>query len=341
MHVPLRAILSSFAFLALSLTVASCGGEDDAARPTTAAQTTASAETPEDASFTTGPAKTTDPGLIDCGSGSRVSAVGEITATDGTVWTVPAATNFTTGPKAPDLYNDCAGTTRSGVSDLDLASLPLADAGGTEEFTAYVFADNYFELYVNGALIAVDPVPFTPFNSNVIRFTASRPLTLAVMGVDWEENLGLGSEAGRGSSDTPGDAGVVLHVQDASGKTVAISDTNWKAQTFYTSPLSDISCLKVSGTSRDSSACRTEATNDGAGYSAAHWPIPDGWMNPDYDDTTWPSAVAYRNDTVGVNDKPGYTNFPDVFDAPEADASFIWSSNLVLDNLVLLRRTIE
>lgn len=65
------------------------------------------------------------------------------------------------------------------------------DTGGGEEFVAFLFADNYFELYVNGELLAIDPVPFTPFNSNVIRFTADRPATIAVMMVDWEENLGL------------------------------------------------------------------------------------------------------------------------------------------------------
>lgn len=34
-------------------------------------------------------------------------------------------------------------------------------------------------------------------------------------------------------------------------------------------------------------------------------------------------------------------NFRDVFDDPAVDADFIWSSNLVLDNLVLMRRTVE
>lgn len=46
----------------------------------------------------------------------------------------------------------------------------IADAGGIEEFTTDIFADNYFELYVNGQLIAIDPVPFTKFNANLVRF---------------------------------------------------------------------------------------------------------------------------------------------------------------------------
>jgi hypothetical protein len=64
-------------------------------------------------------------------------------------------------------------------------------------------------------------------------------------------------------------------------------------------------------------------------------------MAADFDDSSWPAAATYSNDTVGVDNKPGYTNFTDVFDAPDSDAQFIWSSNLVLDNLVLLRKIIE
>ncbi len=150
--------------------------------------------TAKDASYSTGLAQETQAGLVDCGSGSRISAVGTITSNDGKAWTVPAKTHFDTAPKATDLHNECGGETLANLEALDLASVPLMDAGGNEEFTFYIFADNYFELYVNGKLLAVDPVPFTPFNSNVVRFKASRPVTIALMGVDWEENPGIGSE---------------------------------------------------------------------------------------------------------------------------------------------------
>jgi hypothetical protein len=295
----------------------------------------------QEASFTVGPATTLLEGLIDCGRGSRPSAVGEISSEDGKTWTVPAATNFQSGPKAMDLYNACADVEPAALSNVDIEAITSIDAGGNEEFLAYIFADNYFELYINGELIAVDPVPFTPFNSNVIRFTAERPVSLAVLGVDWEENLALGSEAGRGSPYATGDAGLVMHIQDAAGSTVAITDSSWRAQTFYTSPLKDRDCLVLDKQIRDSSACDTSASADGSAYSAAFWDIPDAWMQPDFDDTAWPQAIEYSNDTVGVNNKPAYTNFTDVFDSPAADASFIWSSNLVLDNLVLFRAVID
>lgn len=295
----------------------------------------------QEATFTTGLATEINPGLFDCGPGTRASAVGEITSDDGTVWTVPAATNYGTAPFAADLFNECGGDQFGSSADIDLDSVPLMDVGGSEEFTAYIFADNYFELYVNGKLVAIDEVPFTKFNSNVVRFAADRPVTLAVMMVDWEENLGLGSENNLGKAFHPGDGGLVAHVQDASGQTVAITDDTWRAQTFYTSPLNDRNCLVVDGQFRDSSACSEEGVDDATGYLAAHWAVSSDWMMPSFDDSVWPSAVTFSNDTVGVKNKKAFTNFEDLFDTPGADAEFIWSSNLVLDNPVLLRKTVE
>lgn len=55
----------------------------------------------------------------------------------------------------------------------------------------------------------------------------------------------------------------------------------------------------------------------------------------------WPIATTFSNSTVGVDGKSSYTKFTDIFDNSSNDARFIWSSNLLLDNLVLLRKKIE
>lgn len=159
--------------------------------------------------------------------------------------------------------------------------------------------------------------------------------------VDWEENLGLGSEKGRGFTYSPGDGGLTMLVTDRAGEVVALTDETWRAQTFYTGPLIDADCININGPVRDSSTCDIPRSNDGTAYMAAHWEVPADWFAPEFDDSAWPQATTYDNDTVGVDGKPSFTNFPDLFDRAGADAQFIWSSNLVLDNLVLLRRTID
>jgi len=105
--------------------------------------------------------------VIDCGARTRPSAVSEITTEDGTVRTVPAATLFLTATKAPNLFNGCSGIEPNSLSDIDIAAIESMDAGGSEEFVAFIFADNYYELYVNGQLIAVDPVVSTPLTQTL------------------------------------------------------------------------------------------------------------------------------------------------------------------------------
>ncbi|MDO6765186.1 hypothetical protein [Agarivorans sp. 1_MG-2023] len=287
-------------------------------------------------SITQGLAKTLESNIFECKNGrSRVVGIGEITDSNGQVWTVPANNNFASGPKAVDLYEECAGITHKSIADVDEASVPLVivDPEG-EEITGYIFADNYFELYINGVLIAVDSVPFTPFNSSIVRFKASKPYSIAVKVIDWEENLGLGSEDNRGKAFHPGDGGFIASFSDGT-----VTNDDWQAQTFYTSPIYDLTCLQEIDGRRLSESCSTQGTDDGKDAFAVHWQIPQDWMNKDFDAQSWPKASLYTEDEIGVNNKKAYMNFIEKFSG--AGASFIWSTNVVLDNSVLLRYQVK
>lgn len=69
--------------------------------------------------------------------------------------------------------NQRADKTPTSLLDVVMSTIPVLDAGGSVAFVATIFADNYFERYVNGKLLVVDRIPFTPFNVNVIRFKAT------------------------------------------------------------------------------------------------------------------------------------------------------------------------
>lgn len=309
------------------------------------ASTVASAQYTGTGSVSQGEATTTIPKLYEC-TGGRPTAVGTITATDASTWTVPAQVNFTNNnvPFASDLYNQCEGatyrTTTEALSHLTESDIVVVDADG-ELITAFVFADNYFELSINGRIIAKDKVPFTPFNSSIVRFRVRRPFTIAMLLVDWEEHLGLGSENNNGVLYHPGDGGMVALFRNEVNEVVAITNSAWRAQTFYTAPIKDLSCPKEVGTQRLSSSCNADGSNDGSKFYALHWPIPENWSSPSFIDAEWPFATTYTNAEIGVNNKPAYTNFSDVFDAPTHDAQFIWSSNVVLDNCVITRYTVD
>jgi hypothetical protein len=87
---------------------------------------------------------------------------------------------------------------------------------------------------------------------------------------------------------------------------------------------------------RSTAGVSTSPSTDALSYGV-HFEVPSTWAAPTFDDAGWPAATALTEATVGVNNKPSYTNFVSSFSG--AGASFIWSSNLVLDNLVLLRFT--
>ncbi|WP_208746766.1 hypothetical protein [Aquimarina algiphila] len=277
--------------------------------------------------------------------GQRVAGVGTITAADNSVWTVPAEVNYNNSvfPFAPDLFNPDGiqySTATEALAAFDDNDIIEIDTDG-EVITGYIFADNYFELYINGEFVGKDAIPFTEFNSHIVKFRVSRPFTIAMKLVDWEENLGLGSENNQGSDYYTGDGGMVAVFKDVLQNIIATTGSEWKAQTFYTSPIKDLSCPTESGTTRSSSNCDTASENDGTSFYALHWELPSTWMNENFDTSDWPDATTYTNETIVVNNKPSYTNFTDIFDDPENDAEFIWSTNVILDNEVIVSYTVQ
>ena len=296
-------------------------------------------------SVTKGRAKTIVNNLLNCTNG-RISAIGEIKSDDSLLWTVPAKVHYTDAdfPFASDLHNTCIGANylnyQQALAKLSGSDIVVLDSSG-EVFTSYIFADNYFEMYVNGKPVGKDKVPFTQFNSSIIRFKVKRPFTIAMMLVDWEENLGLGSELNGGYAYHPGDGGMVASIFDSQNKIIATTNKDWRVQTFYTSPIKDLSCLAETGNYRYSSICNHDDATDGSQYYGIHWSIPTNWQQSDFVDTVWPFASTYTNAEIGVDNKPAYTNFKDIFDQTNLDAQFIWSTNLILDNLVLCRYRVD
>lgn len=272
--------------------------------------------------------------LFSCERGrSRLSPVG-IKSSGQKQFVVPAEVQYDERYFAADLYNECSGVTPRSLAELSVEDVPIVsiDPDG-EVVTGYIFADNYFELYVNGQLVAVDPVPFTPFNANIVRFKVSKPYELAIKLVDWEEHAGLGSESNRGKPFHPGDGGFIASFSDGT-----LTGPDWYAQTYYTAPVFDLSCLEEIGSRRVSERCSTASRDNARGAYSVHWDIPTDWQtSQEY--RTWPAATTYSEDEIGVNNKKAYMNFREKFGA--AGASFIWSDNVVLDNLVLLRHRVE
>jgi hypothetical protein len=164
-----------------------------------------------------------------------------------------------------------------------------------------VYADNWFMLYINGDLAAVDSIKFTPHNVVTVDILPEYPMTIAVMAKD-NADPKTGMEYG----SSIGDGGFCIKFADGT-----VSDAKWKAKSFFRGPLN----------------------SDTANPKVEHAPIPANWFAADFDDSKWAKAVEHTEERV--NPKPPF------YEADFKGAKFIWTGDLDLDNTVIFRTRVE
>jgi len=166
---------------------------------------------------------------------------------------------------------------------------------------ANIYADNWFMMYINGKLVATDPIDFLPHNVVSVDLLPEYPMTIAVLAKD-NADPKTGLEYG----DHIGDAGFTLKFSDGT-----TTDATWKAKSFFKGPINrDISNPKV--------------------YQE---PLPKNWYAVNFDDSNWPHATEFTESRV--NPKQPY------YQADFSGSKFIWSSDLDIDNTVIFRTKIE
>ncbi|NCU90240.1 MAG: hypothetical protein EBV63_06130, partial [Actinobacteria bacterium] len=211
------------------------------------------------------------------------------------------------------------GAVLAGVFALGVIPAPSAPAATkVYNFTAEIWADNWFALYVNGKKVGEDSTPFATersFNSDAIAFKASYPLTIGIIARDYVENASGLEYIGKPNQQI-GDGGIIAQIRDTDSKQV-ITATNksWKVFVTNKAPLNE-DCVKSKDPLLD---CKTMLTK-----------APTSWYSATFKDTSWKSATEFTAAEVGVKD--GYFNFTW---APTS--TLVWSSDLRLDNTILLR----
>ena len=164
------------------------------------------------------------------------------------------------------------------------------------------YCDNWCMVFINGKLVALDPVDFLPHSETTVSILPDYPMTIAIFAKDnADPNTGL-----EYSNSHIGDAGMILKMGDGT-----VSDSSWKTKVFFKGPLN------------------ADMNNPTVQY----WPIPANWWAPEFDDSSWDNATVFTSDVV----KPDGTYVASDF----TGASFIWSSDLLLDNTIILRKTVQ
>lgn len=189
-----------------------------------------------------------------------------------------------------------------------------------ETYEADVWADNWFEMRVNGQQVAEDSVPITTersFNSESFSFDAVRPYVLGIVAKDFKENdTGL-EYIGTGRQQM-GDGGLILQIRDASGETVVVSDDRWQCLVIHTAPL-DKSCENARNPVGGEGTCGYEIMGE-----------PEGWDDFGFDASDWAQADVYT--AAQVDPKRGYDEI-----SWNDEAKLIWGPDLEQTNTVLCR----
>jgi len=121
-----------------------------------------------------------------------------------------------------------------------------------------VYADNWFAMYVNGKLVAVDPIDFLPHNVVKVDLLPEYPMTIAIIAKD-NADPKTGFEYG----DKIGDAGIAVKFSDGT-----TTNAGWKVKRIFSGP------------------------------PVRHEPLPEGWQLPGFDDSGWANATEYSLERV-------------------------------------------
>ena len=224
-------------------------------------------------------------------------------------------------PFLPVLLLAACADSESSSPSTSAATTTVPEATEAVTFTAEVWADNWFSLYVNGELVGEDSVPITTersFNAETITFTATYPLTIAMVTKDFKED-DSGLEYIGTDRQQMGDGGFIAQITDTStGTVVATTTSAWRGLVIHRAPLN----TDCAASADPINECEHEILSE-----------PDGWTAPGYDDGAWTTATEYTADEVGAKD--GYDTI-----SWSPDAALIWASDLKVDNTILWRTTV-
>ena len=167
---------------------------------------------------------------------------------------------------------------------------------------ANVYADNWFVLYINGELVAVDSIKFIPHNVVSVDVLPAYPMTIAVMARD-NADPKTGMEY---ANTNVGDGGFILKFGDGT-----VTDATWKAKKYSWGPIDgDVKNPRVESVA-----------------------VPENWYAVEFDDSSWANAKEYTE--AEIDPKQPY------YDADFAGAKFILTDDVKLDNTVIFRHVVD
>lgn len=226
-----------------------------------------------------------------------------------------------------------------------------------ETINGTIYCDNNFRFYVNGELVAEDPVPVVPHNAHNVSFRVRRgeDITFAIEGID-NGNESTGMELG---NRCIGDG--VLRAMFTNG---VVTNDQWICRTYQYGPVNWKECYATDNRSSELKlhpACRNSTNPPFVGCVTRVTTIPANWASPSFDDSHWDFAIEWDEASINYGLPPAGCTDPSTYISSDVDtngvnltcpnnlnwsafgapAKFIWREDLDLDNRVLCRFTLR
>lgn len=184
----------------------------------------------------------------------------------------------------------------------------VAQSSPPVTITGQVFADNNFQLWVNGELVAEDPIEFTPHNVVSVSFETQYPITYAIRAVDFADPV-TGLEY---DNTKIGDGGLIATFSDGT-----VTNQDWHCIVVFSAPINR-ECLN----------------NDPANTcNASYKDVSEDWIDTDFDDSAWTETVIFPESVVRPHGDFQQYNW--------GPAEFIWTADLEIDNTILCRIQVD
>jgi len=188
-------------------------------------------------------------------------------------------------------------------------------------FLAEIWADNWFEMYVNGKKVLEDSVSIKTersFNSEKFYFSSDSLSVLAFKIKDFKAN-DTGLEYIGTKRQQIGDGGFIAQIKDSkTGFILAVTNSEMRCMVLHRAPL-DESCAQDPNPIAGQRKCQFETFQQ-----------PRDWTLTNFDDSSWPQATVHSVESVRPKD-----GYDDIKWSPSA--KLIWTADLKKDNTLICR----
>ena len=239
------------------------------------------------------------------------------------------------------------------ISIITVVSLLGIRAQNVEMVTGTIYVNNNFTFYINGELIAKDPVESAPHNAYNVSFNVSKnqDITYGITGIDLADpNTGL--ELNNRCLGSGGMRAIFSNGVE--------TNSSWKCWTSFYGPVNWQSCYAAderNGSIKVLPLCNQDGVPPFTGCYTFSRTVAQDWNLPTFDDSNWENAIEWNETSTIYGLRPTGCEMSNTYISSQTDVNgdnmtcpewvnwgtsrFIWREDLALDNTIHCRYTVR